>query len=117
MKVKKSIAMLISAIIATVYFIYMIYSVYIVAAIDPLAGVVVGAMTLPHMLFMGLGLIFAWVGFGANKRWGAITAGIMFSVGLLFLLFGNWYWIIPALVLAFVAAAQIKKNLAAVATE
>lgn len=112
MKNKRSKALLISAILGTLYSIYLIC--YFSGAIggsegsEQLGAAMATALVTPHMILVVLATIFNWVGYFANKRGFALTGGILYSVGgvmfLIYILF-----VVPSLVLSFVGYANLKK--------
>lgn len=100
------------AVLATIYVIYLI--VYFGGSMgdlnsdEEIGGAVATALVTPHMLFMGLGAIFSWVGFFIRKPWGALTGAILYSVGaVLFLMYAPFC--IPMIILGFAGYAKQRK--------
>ncbi len=112
MKKKHSKALLVGAILGTLYSIYLI--LYFSGAIggsegtDQAGAVIAAALVTPHMILVILAVIFNWVAYFINKRGFALTAGILYSVGgvifIVYILF-----VVPSLVLSFVGYAKLKK--------
>ena len=112
-KNKKSTLLLISAIIGTLYIIYLLYycSSTLAAQTDSAAalGTTIGiALIFPHAFMTFLSVIFNWVGWAANVRWGALTAGILYSVATFLMPLYFMYTIIEV-VLCFVGFARMKR--------
>lgn len=108
----RSKVMFTSAILGTLYMIYIIS--YFVGGVGSTEGaeqvgsVLATAIVLPHLAVLVLAVIFNWVGFFLNKKWAAITSGILYSVsGVLFLLYIIFE--IPMIVLSFVGVSKIGK--------
>lgn len=111
MKKKHSKALLISAIIGSLYALYLIVhfgsSVSSNDAAEAIGAAIATALVLPHMILVILAVIFNWVGYGTNKRGFALTAGILYSVaGVMFLLY--ILFVVPSLVLSFVGYSKLK---------
>lgn len=66
------------------------------------------AIMIPYFLLTAIGAIFNWVAYGTGGKGFALTAGILFSVSLLFG-FSFIIGIIPCVVLSFVGYARLKK--------
>lgn len=111
-KPKKSKILLVSAILGTLYLVYLIsYFMGSIASADQteaLAGGIATMLVMPHMLCVGLATIFTWIGWAARARWGALVAGILYSVSIL-LMFIYAPFVIVQLVLSFVGFAKMKK--------
>lgn len=67
------------------------------------------AALVPFLVITGIGAIFNWCAWATSKRGLALTAGILFSVSLLFG-FSYALGVIPCVVLAFVGYARLKKR-------
>lgn len=108
----RSKVLFICGILATLYVIYLIAyfggSIGDMSSAEEVGGAIATAMVTPHMLFMGLGAIFNWLGFFMRKPWGALTAAILYCVGaILFLMYAPFC--IPMIVLGFVGFVKQKK--------
>ena len=113
MKKKRSKLLLISAILATAYFIYLVcYFVGIVAfagsEADANGGALATLMVLPHMAFLGVGAIFAWLGFFIRANWAALVGAILYCISaVLFLPY--FMFSIPVLIFGFIGFTMQKK--------
>lgn len=112
MKKKHSKALLVGAILGTIYSIYII--MYFTGAVggsegtEQIGAALATAMVMPHLLLVVLATIFNWVAYFTNKRGFALTAGILFSVGaVLFIIYA--LFVVPSLVLSFVGFSNLKK--------
>lgn len=108
----RSKTLFISALLGTLYALYLI--VYFSGAISESDGAeqvgasIAAVLVAPHMALVVLAVIFNWVGFFINKSWGALTAGILYSVaGVVFLLY--IVFVIPMIVLSFVGMSMVSK--------
>lgn len=112
MKLKHSKALLVSAIIGTLYMIFLIANfggaiANSTDAAEQAGAAIATALVTPHMILVAIALIFNWVSYFTNKRGFALTAGILYSVGgVLFLLY--IFFVVPSLVLSFVGYAKLK---------
>ncbi|MDQ0149104.1 hypothetical protein ACFO6R_05840 [Eubacterium multiforme] len=112
MKPKHSKALLVGAIIGTVYAIFLIahFGSAIAGTSDVAeqAGAAIAtALVTPHMILVVLAVIFNWVSYFTNKRGFALTAGILYSVaGVMFLIYV--LFVVPSLVLSFVGYSKLK---------
>lgn len=110
---KRSKALLISAIIGTLYAIYLI--VYFGGVMsnsgdtaEAVGGAIATALVTPHMALVVLAVIFNWLGYFMNKRGFALTGGILYSVaGVMFIIY--ILFVVPSIVLSFVGFANLKK--------
>ena len=109
----RSKVVFVCALISTLYLIYIIsYFVGINADVNDTAEAV-GAgfatvLVLPHMLLLGLGVIFNWVGFGTKKNGFILAGAILYCVSaLLFFIYA--VFLIPSIVLGFVGYSKQKK--------
>lgn len=109
---KRSKALLISAILGSLYSVYLI--VYFSGSIfgseggAELAGIAIAtALVTPHIILVVLATIFNWVGYFSNKRGFALTGGILYSVGgaifIMYIMF-----VVPSIVLSFVGYSKLK---------
>lgn len=74
------------------------------------AGTLIGAtIALPSTLISAISTIFAWVGFGTNKRGFALASGILYAVAIVLML--PWFMFnIVQMVLCFIAYGLMGKN-------
>jgi len=102
----RSKVLFLSSLITTLYVLYLMY--YFGGAMDELSGMLATALVTPHMLMIGLGAVFSWVGFIFKKSWAALVAAILFCVGaLLFLMYA--LFVVPSIILGFIGCAKQKK--------
>ncbi|WP_034868339.1 hypothetical protein [Clostridium lundense] len=112
MKIKRSKALLISAILGTLYSLYLIShfasEMFGSKGGAELAGAALAtALVTPHMILVVLATIFNWVGYFSNKRGFALTGGILYSVGgVVFIIY--IMFVIPSMVLSFVGYGKLK---------
>ena len=110
---KKSKLLLVSGLLGTMYLLYLVsYFTGLTNSSNvfvSIGGHFATALVMPHMLCVGLSVIFTWVGWAQNARWGALVAGIMYSVSIL-LMFKYAAYVILQLILSFVAFAEMKKT-------
>ena len=112
---KKSKILLIAAIIGTICAIICFSSVN--SALDKSKsedtanqiGTVIGAsIVMPSVVLSAIGTIFAWVGFGTNKKGFALTAGILYSVAVV--MFFPWFMFnIVQMILSYIAYGTMGK--------
>lgn len=109
----RSKLLFVTSILAIAYAIYLI--VYVAKAnasasdsTEQVGSAIATALLIPHMLTMGLGAIFSWLGFFLKANWGALVAAILFCVGLacmpIYFMFA-----VPLLILEFISYAKQKK--------
>ena len=110
---KRSKLLLVSAIIGTLYVIYLI-SYFTGINSDPsgdseaIGSALATAMVAPHMVLIGIAVIFNWLGFCLNARWAALVAGILYAVGMvLFIMY--FMFVIVEMIMCFVAYGKMKK--------
>jgi hypothetical protein len=108
----RSKVMFVSAVLGSLYMVYIIS--YFFGGINSTEGAeqvgtaLATAMVMPHMALLVLAVIFNWVGFFMNKKWAAITCGVLYAVsGVLFLLYIMFE--IPMIILSFVGVSRINK--------
>lgn len=110
---EKSKMLLISVILATAYFIYLVcYFTGVISqsgsSAETVGGAVATALVMPHMIAMGIGAIFAWLGFFIKANWAALVGAILYAVSaVLFLPY--FMFSVPILVLGFVGYAMQRK--------
>lgn len=111
---------LISAIIATLWMIVSISAFSNIASTVPTGnsaeaigsqiGATIGIISqMPYLILMGLGIIFDWIGYWANKQGFILTSAILFCVALLFSIF-NGLGLIPCFILDFIGYSKMKKE-------
>ncbi len=110
---KKSKLLLAAAILGTLYIVYLIsYFAGGIASSDgaeALGAGIATALVMPHMLFVGLAVIFNWIGWALNVRWGALTAGILYAVSIL-MMFIYAMFVVLQMIFCFVAFAKMKNK-------
>lgn len=111
---KRSKVLFICAILATLYLLYLVsYFGNSMASEDSseaIGGAIATALVTPHMVMIGLGAIFSWLGFVLRKSWAALVGAILYCVaGLIFLLYA--IFCIPLIILGFVGYSSQKKLL------
>lgn len=111
---KRSKALFVCSILATIYVVYLI--VYFGGAMGDLnsaeefGGAIATALVTPHMVIMGTGTIFSWIGFYARKPWAALVSAILYCVGALaFIMY--IFFCVPMIILGFVGYSKQKKLL------
>lgn len=100
------------ALLATLYVIYLISyflgSVGDMSSTEEIGGAIATALVTPHMVVIGIGAIFSWIGFFLRKSWGALVGAILYCVGaLLFILYA--VFCIPLIVLGFIGYSKQNK--------
>lgn len=110
---KRSKLLFAAAIIGTIYFIYLIsyFSSGISGAANGSEAIGAGlaaAIVAPHMVCVGLAVVFNWIGWAMNARWGALVAGILYSVSAV-LMFLYAIFVVLELIFCFVAFAKMKQ--------
>ena len=120
-KPKRDKVLLVSAIIAVVWFIIVCTSFADLMNATPTGteaeqlgqeiGTAIGfVMQIPFLIVSFIGIVFNWLSWFMSKRGFAITAGVLFSVSV-FLSIGNAIGYIPCLILCFVGASRLKKRM------
>ena len=75
---------------------------------EAIGGAIATALVTPHMVLVGLGAIFSWLGFFLKKPWGALVGAILYCVGaLVFIVYAMFC--IPLIILGFVGYSKQKK--------
>ena len=108
----RSKILFVCALLATLYVIYLISyftsSVGDMNSSEEIGGAIATALVTPHIVIMGLGAIFSWLGFFLRKSWGALVGAILYCVGaLMFILYA--VFCIPLIVLGFIGYSKLKK--------
>jgi hypothetical protein len=117
---KRSMALLISAIIGLIYGIFLIiifftgnivnsgYMANSSPVLEALTGGIVIVLVLPHMICVLVAVIFNILGWVVNKREFALTAGILYSASaVMFIVFA--VFVVPSIVLSFVGYVKLKE--------
>lgn len=100
------------AVLASAYVIYLISyfgnAMGNISSSEELGGAIATALVTPHMLMVGLGALFTWLGFLTKKSWAALVGSILYCVaGLIFLLY--FIFCIPLIILGFIGYSNQKK--------
>ena len=112
-KERRSIALFIGLIIAVAYGIYIIgFFGSAVAesedAVETISAGLAGLLVMPHTVLLWIGIVFNFVAWAFKQRWAALTCGILYSVSMvMFMLYAPF--VLPEMVLSFVAFARLKK--------
>lgn len=109
---ERSKVLFFSSLITTAYVVYLMVhfgsSFFASNSAEVVGGALATALVTPHMLFIGLGVVFSWIGFLFKKSWAALVAAILYCVGaILFLMYA--LFVIPSILLGFVGYAKQKK--------
>ena len=116
-KKKRSVLLLISAIIGMLYILYSIsyWSGANASAAGGAEAVGAGlatALVFPHLICTGLAVIFNILGWAMNHRAFALVGGILYAVAM-FLFPMYFMFVIVEVILSFVGFAKLKKIIAA----
>lgn len=111
---KRSKCLLIAAILGTVYLIYLF--TYFGSSLNSTASdaETIGTglatlMVMPHMITVGIAVVFNWLGFIFKFRWSALVAGILYAVALvLFMMY--FMFVVVEMILCFVGFAKMKQK-------
>lgn len=110
---KKSKLLLASAILGSLYMIYMF--VYFTGGISGSEGTeaigagIAAALVTPHAVCVGVAVVFNWLGWAIKARWGALVAGILYAVSIVFM-FLYAPFVILEMIFCFVAFGKMKKK-------
>ncbi len=107
MKQKRSVILLIAALIATASFAYLVS--YMITTGGTSAGAAI-AMTLaiPSVVCSGFGTFFAWLGWLSRVRGFVLAAGILFAVAMALMI--PWFMFnVVQMALCFIAYVRMKK--------
>lgn len=99
-------------ILATIYVIYLMSyfgnAMGDLNSAEEVGGAIATALVTPHMVVIGIGAIFSWIGFIGRKSWGALVGAILYCVGaILFIPYA--FYSIPLIILGFVGYSKQKK--------
>lgn len=110
---KRSKLALISWVLSLLYLVYLIS--YFAGGMGSTSGseqagaAIATALIFPHMLVVGIGLIFNILGYFLNNRAFVLVGAILYSVSiLLFMLY--FMFVIVQMILSYVAFAKMKKT-------
>lgn len=110
---KKSKLLLVAGILGTIYLIYLaVYFGGAVSGSDGADAISAGLATMlvaPHIVCVGVAVIFNWIGWALKARWGALTAGILYAVSIV-CMFMYAIFVVIEMVLCFMAFAKMKKK-------
>ena len=109
----RSKALFVCALISAIYVIYLIsYFGTAMGNLDSseeIGGAIATALVTPHIIVMGLGSLFSWIGFFFKKAWAALVGAILYCLGtLLFIMY--FIFCIPIIIFGFIGYAK-QKNL------
>ena len=113
---KKSKTLLLAAIIGTIFFFFTMSNIndLMISSMGRSMSYKFGtlmsfAITLPSFIASGFATIFAWIGFGTNKRGFALTSGILYAVAIVLMI--PWFMFnIIQMILSFVAYGTMGKK-------
>ena len=86
---EESKLLLAAGVLGTIYLIYLIS--YFTGAVgssegaEALGAGIAAALVTPHMVCVGIAVIFNWLGWALKARWAALVAGIMYAVSIVFM--------------------------------
>ena len=112
---KKSVLLLVSWILGALYLVYLVC--YMISAggaagsadTAEAIGTTIGlALIVPHLLFVGLALIFNILGWAMSKRGFALTGAILYAVSILMMPI-YFMFVLVEMILSFVGFAKLKK--------
>lgn len=115
MKKKRSLWLLVAAVISTIYAFYIfIYYGGLVSATDGIeheTAVTLAVFIAPHLIITVIGSIFNWASFITNIRALAFVSGILYIVafiaGIIYL--PTNLFVVPSTILSFVGFAKLKE--------
>lgn len=113
-KKKRSVALIISAVLGVLYSIYLVsYFGGVVfsgsSGSEAVGGAIATALVTPHMVCVVVATIFNVIAAINNKRGFALVGAILYSVGaLLFLMYA--FFVVPSIILSFIGYAKLGKN-------
>lgn len=110
----RSKVLFVASLLTSIYIIYLMLhfgtSFFSEDGAEVVGGAIATALVTPHMLMIGLGAVFSWIGFCFRKSWAALVAAILYCVGaLLFLMYAMF--VIPSIILGFIGYSKQKKYL------
>lgn len=112
---KRSKLLLVAGILGTLYLVYLI--TYFAGGLassssntEVIAGGIATAVVMPHMVCVGIAVIFNWLGWAMKARWAALVAGILYAVSMV-CMFIYAMFVVVQMILCFVAFAKMKKKM------
>lgn len=115
---KRPWTLLIAAVLGTAYLVYIVrYFGTAVTAAAPDSSEQAGAaiatvMLMPHMIMVGIAVLFNWLGWACKQAGFALTGGILYIIGGALMIIYMPFVLVQA-ILSFVGYSQIKKRKAA----
>ena len=110
---KRSKLLLAAGIIGTLYLIYLIsyFSNSMVSSeeAEAIGAGLATALVTPHMVCVGIAVIFNWIGWAMKTRWAALVAGIMYAVSIV-CMFMYALFVVLEMVFCFVAYGKMKNQ-------
>lgn len=108
----RSKVLFLCALLATLYVIYLMSyfgsSIGDMNSAEEFGSAIATALVTPHMVIIGTGAIFSWLGFFLRKSWGALVGAILYCVGaLMFMIYT--IFCIPLIILGFVGYSKQNK--------
>lgn len=109
---KRSKLLLVAGILGTAYLIYLVsyFSSGVVSSegAEAIGAGIAAALVAPHMLCVGIAVIFNWLGWALKARWAALVAGIMYAVSII-CMFLYAMFVVLEMIFCFVAFAKMKQ--------
>lgn len=110
---KKSKLLLASGIIGSLYLIFLIShfsgSISSTDGAEAVGAAFAAALVTPHMVCVGIAVIFNWLGWALKARWAALVAGIMYAVSMV-CMFIYAMFVVLEMIFCFVAFAKMKRK-------
>lgn len=110
---KKSKLLLASGVIGSLYLVYLVF--YFAGGMssgdstDVIAAGIATTLVMPHMLCVGIAVIFNWLGWALKAPWAALVAGIMYAVSIV-CMFIYAMFVVLEMIFCFVAYAKMKNK-------
>ena len=111
---KKSKLLLAAGILGTCYLLYLV--VYFAgdlispsSATDVIASGLATALVTPHMVCVGVAVVFNWLGWALKAPWAALVAGILYAVSMV-CMFLYALFVALQMIFCFVAFARMKHS-------
>lgn len=109
---KRSKLLLVAAVLSTLYTVYLV--TYFGGAMNgsessaaALGAGLATALVAPHMVVVAIATVFNWIAWALRARWAALTAGILYAVGMV-VMFMYAIFVILQTIFCFVAFAKMK---------
>jgi len=112
---KRSKSLLIAAILGTAYLVYLVSYFGKGLTSSPtdsaqfIGAGLAAALVMPHMVCVGVAVIFNWIGWAMKARWAALVAGILYAVSMV-LMFLYALFVVVQMILCFVSFARTKQK-------